>query len=218
MRVFHFVSGEYGLENVRRRRLKIATFFELNDPFELFGISLGDPELRRAFRMMKEELAANRGLLCFSRHWHNPVQWSHYAARHKGLCLGFDIPDEHLGEVNYSRKRLIAETETFRDPRQFDVETARRFLFTKYSHWRYESEVRSFVTLEDKDPERNLYFVPFSEKLRLAEVIVGAESDITRATLDAALGDLAKQVTRIKARLAFKTFRVVRQRSDKLWS
>ena len=97
------------------------------------------------------------------------------------------------------------------------METARRFLFTKYSHWRYEDEVRCFVTLEDRDPESDLYFAEFSDKLRLAVVIVGAESRVTREMLGNALGDLAGHVQTFKARLAFKTFRVVRQRDSRLW-
>lgn len=218
MRVFHFIGAEYGLEDLRMRRLKVATLHELNDPFELFGVSLADESVRRAFAAMKDQLASNRGLLCFSRDWHNPVQWSHYAAKHTGMCLGFDIPNEHLGAIKYSRQRLVVETESFRNPRQLDADVARRFLFTKYSHWRYENEVRSFVTLEEKDPKKGLYFAQFSEKLRLATVIIGANSPVTRATLKEALGDLSSEVEVFKTRLAFKTFRVVHQRNSKLWA
>ena len=134
------------------------------------------------------------------------------------MCLGFDIPDEHLGPVTYSRKRLVVEAESLRNPRELNEETARRFLFTKYSHWRYENEVRCFVTLEEKDPDKNLYFAEFSDKLRLAAVIIGAQSSVTRETLRTALGELSDNVETIKARLAFKTFRVVRQRDPKLWA
>ena len=218
MRVFHFVNEEFGLEDLRRRRLKIATLNELNDPFELFGVNLADDNLRRAFRTMKNKLASNRGLLCFSRDWHNPVQWSHYAEKHTGLCLGFDIPDEHLCAVTYSRKRLVVKAESFRNPHELSVDTVTRFLFTKYSHWRYENEVRCFVTLKDKYPEKNLYFAEFSNKVQLAVVIVGAQSSVTRENLRNALGDLAPSVETFKARLAFKTFRVVRQRNAKLWA
>lgn len=217
MRVFHFVNEQFGLEDISKRQLKIATLPELNDPFELFGARLADEALRRAFRAMKDQLALNRGLLCFSRDWHNPVQWSHYAARHTGLCLGFDIPDEHLGQVSYSRKRLVIEAESFRDPKQLDLETAKRFLFTKYSHWRYENEVRCFVRLEDRDSESGLYFTDFSDKLRLAMVIVGAQSGVTRQILLDTLGDFVPTVETFKARLAFRTFRVVRQRDPTRW-
>jgi len=167
---------------------------------------------------MKEQLATTRGLLCFSKNWSNPVQWSHYAGKHTGLCLGFDIPDELLSPVSYSRRRLVVAAESFQKPDQIDLETATRFLFTKYSHWRYENEVRCFVTLKDKDPESGLYFANFSDTLRLATVVVGAQSKISRETLRQALGDLMPRVTALKARLAFNTFKVVTQRNAKLWT
>ena len=217
MKVYHFVNKEYGLENIQKRRLKIATFNELNDPFELFGVEFSDPEIRSAFSVMKNELSQNRGLLCFSKGWHNPVQWSHYADKHQGLCLGFEVPDIHLGEVNYSRKRLIADIEKLKNPRQFPVSVVQNFLFTKYHHWKYENEVRSFVTLKDIDEEKQLYFAEFSNQLKLKEVIVGATSDVTREELSESLGDLENQIMTFKARLSFKTFRVVKQRKNKLW-
>jgi hypothetical protein len=67
-------------------------------------------------------------------------------------------------------------------------------------------------------PETNLYFSEFADRLRLTTVIAGALSSVTRETLRNALGDLASTVERFKARLGFKTFRVVRQRKAKLWA
>lgn len=218
MRVYHFVNEVYGLDDLCRRRLKIATLNELNDPFELFGVNLKNENLRRAFRLMKDELSTKRGILCFSRSWHNPVQWSHYAAKHTGLCLGFDIPDEHLCAVNYSSKRLAIEVERFQQPHQFSLDLAKQLLFTKYSHWRYENEVRAFATLEDKDPESGLYFANFSDELKLTTVIVGAESRVTRNDIQSTLGDFGESVDVFKARLAFNTFRVVKQRNEGYWA
>ncbi len=217
MRVYHFVPAQHGLESLNRRRLKIATINELNDPFELLAISLEDPELRRAFSVVKQQLATTRGMLCFSRRWNNPVQWSHYAAKHTGLCLGFDIPDEHLTPVHYSGQRLAVEAERLLHPRDMDEATALKFLSTKFAHWRYEAEMRAFLSLEDPDPETGLYFANFSDQLALREVIVGANSVVSQSQLAGALGDLAQNVRRVKARLAFKTFNVVRQRNSELW-
>jgi hypothetical protein len=217
MRVYHFLDAKYGLDDLRRRRLKIATLNELNDPFELFGVDLGDASLRHAFQVMKEELSKNRGLLCFSRDWRNPVLWSHYADRHKGLCLAFEVRDEDIGPVHYSRKRLVVDVESFQNVQQLSIDAVIQFLFTKYSHWRYENEIRGFVTLEDRDPETGFFFADFSESLRLVGVVVGAQSSITRKELDNALGDLQSSVEVFKARLSFRTFRVVRQRNAKLW-
>lgn len=217
MRVYHFVNAVYGLDNLRRRRLKIATLNELNDPFELMAINLSNFELRHAFAQLKKQLMEKHGLLCFSRRWSNPVQWSHYAAKHTGLCLGFDVPDEHLAPVSYSGRRLVVEVERLLRPRDIDEATAFKFLFTKFSHWRYEAEMRCFLTLEDRDTKSGLYFADFSDRLKLVQVIVGAVSSVSQSDLNAALGPLAPEVEAFKARLAFNTFNVVRQRKAELW-
>jgi hypothetical protein len=216
-RVYHFINLEHGLSNLSHRRLKIAELMKLNDPFEFFGANLSEPNLRRAFSTMKEEMAKNRGIICFSRSWRNPVQWSHYADKHHGLCLGFDIPNQHLAAVNYSPTRFRVDVTKLASIQSIDLETAKALLFTKYSHWRYEQEIRTFVTLEDIDPTTGLYFADFSESLRLREVIIGALSDVSENQMADALGELKSGVDLWKARLAFGSFRVVRQQNRKLW-
>lgn len=51
----------------------------------------------------------------------------------------------------------------------------------------------------------------------LKEVIVGPLSTITRQELYDALGELAPNIQVYKARLAFKTYTVTRQRNEKMW-
>lgn len=36
------------------------------------------------------------GLLCFCETWQSPLLWNHYADRHKGICLGFDVRETVL--------------------------------------------------------------------------------------------------------------------------
>src|SRR3954449_3521111 len=90
-------------------------------------------------------------------------------------------------------------------------------LSTKYLHWQYEQEMRVFTNLQERDRETGLYFAGFSEHLELREVIVGHRSDLRRDELRDAIGDLTTRVKVHKARLAFNTFTVVRQRSEKHW-
>jgi Protein of unknown function (DUF2971) len=216
-RVYHFINLAHGLSNLSHRRLKIAELMKLNDPFEFFGANLSEPNLRRAFSKMKEAMAKNRGIICFSRSWRNPVQWSHYADKHHGLCLGFDIPSKNLAAVNYSPTRFRVDVTKLANIQSIDLETAKALLFTKYSHWRYEQEMRTFTTLEKIDTGSGLYFADFSESLQLREVIVGALSDVTEHQILDALGELQNTVDVWKARLAFGSFRVVRQQNKKLW-
>lgn len=217
MRVYHFLGREFGLQNIRRRQLKIATINSLNDPFEMIAAASPDARVRTALLKTKDEMDQLRGLLCFSRDWHNSVQWAHYAQSHHGLCLGFDIPDELLRRVQYQRRRMTI------DPSVIEAEGAAAkalmadLISIKSSHWRYENEVRCFVGLEERDPETGLYFADFSGQLALREVIVGHRSTISRAELSDALGGLAPVVRTRKARLAFRSFRIVTQRRADMW-
>lgn len=215
MRVYHFLDSKYGLDDIRRRRLKIATLNDLNDPFEMLAMTLRDPELRQAFRATKAQMAKQAGLLCFSRSWRNPVQWSHYAERHRGLCLGFDIPDGHAAKVNYSRKRLAVDRALLEGPHAEAF--MRTVVSTKFSHWRYENEVRMFASLKDRDAETGLWFREFDDELVLSEVIIGAACNVSRSDLADALGDLNESVAKRKARLSFQRFAVVNQMRADRW-
>ncbi|WP_374650499.1 DUF2971 domain-containing protein [Dongia sp.] len=215
--MYHFINECYGLDDIRRCRLKVSTISELNDPFELLGVNLSNSDVRHAFLEVRRTLSSNRGMLCFSRNWRNPVQWSHYADRHRGLCLGFDIPDEYLIHVSYQSTRLPFDPTRFGDTGTVGQAAIQEVLSTKYCHWRYEQEVRVFVSLDEREGDSNWYFKSFSEDLALREVIVGCNSELSKSALLSALGDTASKVDICKARPAFRTFRIVKQNNKVLW-
>jgi hypothetical protein len=214
VRVYHFTTSEFGLKDIRLRRLKIATLLDVNDPFEL-AVCCSDASRRRALGATRLQMGSEFGMLCFSAHWHNPVQWSHYAEKHHGICLGFDAAEQFLTKVRYARNppRLIWEAIQQGGP---DGEAEMlRWSSTKYEHWRYEDEWRGFLGLEESD-SRGRYFFGFGDDLRLRQVIVGPESQVSRAEVKQALNKLT-DVECFKARLAFRNYRVVRQRDSSLW-
>jgi hypothetical protein len=199
-RAYHFVSLQYGLDDLRHRRLKISRLDDLNDPFELWAIAQPDSRVRQALKATKEKMAQQCGLLCFSLEWHNPVLWSHYADRHRGIALGFDVDEHILKRVFYRRSRPSLKA--------IDVKVADRLLFTKYFDWNYEHEARIFTSLNDRDSQTGLYFADFDDQLILREVIAGPLCPTSMQELREATGSTAG-VRFTKARLAFKTFRVV---------
>lgn len=208
MRVYHFIDKEFGLENIKNRRLKVSNIMSVNDPFEFFSVCTGDKIDRSALIKTKEELASKYGFLCFSESWKSPVQWAHYAERHTGLCLGFDIEDSLLHKIDYVDKRFQLP----QIPQESDME---RLLKTKYSHWSYEQEHRLWAELKNK--EEGHYFKYFDGEFSLKQVIVGHKSNITRDELNTALGSLASECEAFKARPAFKTFDMVKQKDSKVW-
>jgi len=217
VRVFHFLCEHYGLENIRHRRLKIARLAELNDPFEFLARADSIAQ-RAALRATKEEQSRKIGLLCFSQSWSNPVQWSHYADRHRGLCLGFDISDADAQPVTYRKTPIRFDLAKYQSDNLYAQEFANSMISSKFSDWSYEKEVRLYVRLDPKTKKDGLYFYEFSNELRLSEVIVGAASNLTRQQLLSALGNLSGQVRMRKARMAFRSYRIVEQHNSSLWS
>jgi Protein of unknown function (DUF2971) len=220
MRVYHFINSKYGLENIRRKRLKISMLHDLNDPFELLALELSDRKIRNTFLNIKDKLHTNRGVLCFSENWSNPVMWSHYAEKHHGLCLEFEVSQDLLAKVEYSSSRLSGELNDLLSGNATRKELAMtRILSTKFSHWKYEAEWRIFAGFDTPDVRGN-YFIDFSDQLKLVGVIVGPRSKVSRDELRRAFkfAKLNPAPTAFKSRLAFKSFRVVKQRAESLWT
>jgi hypothetical protein len=184
--------------------LKIARIDDLNDPFDLWALAQPDRALRRAIGATKQHLSLRFGMVCFSLSWQNPLLWSHYADRHHGVALGFDINKAKAKTVSYVEERPTIDT--------VSLEVVEQLLYTKYIDWSYEREARMFTSLKDKDPESGLYFADFNDDSVLREVIVGPLSTVTKGELREALGEQLGQVSLTKARLAFNSFNVVKNK------
>jgi hypothetical protein len=211
MRVYQFIDPEAGISVLQTKRLRISRLDRLNDPFEFLGANLSRREHRHALRAMKAELGKDRGVLCFSQSWHNPVLWGHYARKHQGICLGFDMPTKHLRQVNYVTSR-------FSWPDELSLSFIEQVMFSKFVHWSYEDEYRAWISLDHNEAEDGHYYFPFCQDMQLKQVLVGAESTLTRANISMALGAAAEDVEVFKVRAAFRSFRVVRNRNERLWT
>ena len=211
MRVYQFMSAEHGLQNLKHRRLKVSLLEDLNDPFELLGARLDRAEQRAQLRSWRQYMARISRMLCFSKSYMNPVLWSHYADKHRGLCLAFEVPRELLLDVTYDAERLAIDFEA-EARRQSGVspETAGRLLTTKFADWKYEQEVRLFVKPEEVSSSGGLQFFSFSDQLSLRAVYVGARSAVTKRQVQAALRSEDQNALIHATRLAFKSFRIIR--------
>lgn len=209
MRVYYLTGAQFGLSNLALRRIKIARFEDLNDPFELLGVDIGDKLHRTAFRATKKQINADKGLICFSKSWSNPLIWGHYAEKHTGMCLGFDVPDELLAPVIYAEHLLEMEI----DPKKKTPKPTERFmnalLRTKFSDWKYEDEMRLFTRLDHDTVESGQYFYPFSKNLVLREIILGPRCELPIEGVRQIVADFAPPVVVLKSRIAFTRFEVL---------
>jgi hypothetical protein len=175
-RVYKFISAKYGISDLEKRRLKVSTIDDLNDPFDIQAIDTSDPRVANAVEKLIVEFRESRGLLCFSRNWDNLLLWSHYASAHSGICLGFDIPDRSTEEAMISVDvRYQPNVLKICDKDDVNFDFAKRLLSTKHESWSYEQEVRMFVGFNEPADSSGLRWFPFGPDLRLREVIVGVQ-------------------------------------------
>ena len=216
MRLYHFLKAEHALDDIRKKRIKISLIPDLNDPFELWTIPLPTAQHRKAWQATVQEIGKKFGVICLSRKWSNPLLWSHYADKHFGICLGFDVDDELIKDVIYQKSKLKGPLDLKKPYGGLNQEQMQKILYTKFSDWKYEDEVRVMADLNDPEPcacpdnsNRLCYFFDFNSQLQLKEIIVGMRSKVTKTEIQKSLQDYHHNVEIIKARLAFNTFCVV---------
>jgi hypothetical protein len=214
VRLYKFYPLDFAIRNLEQKRLKVSLIDELNDPFEFLNFQLPDKELRRAWLQTREKVFSDKGIICFSENWRNPLIWSHYAYNHTGLALGFDVPARFAMKIEYVKDRpSFKYSELSAEERRLQMERA---LHTKFSHWEYEGERRIVVPLgkPQQIDGRNMYFQDFNEDLVLRGVIIGARSLASSSMIRNAFGNHHLRV--LTARLAFNSFAIVKQNSLKL--
>ena len=92
-----------------------------------------------------EKRTKSRGVFCASAADDNILMWSHYAAEHRGLCIGYEIDYEKLTFADvFEVKYLESDDRDVLEPDDLvDAGTAIRKLLTiKSHHWGYEKEWR----------------------------------------------------------------------------
>jgi hypothetical protein len=205
-RVYHLCEARYAIQNIQKSRLKVATFADANDPFELSVFFSRDPAQRRRLREYVNDVAKRFGIVCFSEDWLDPALWSHYGDKHQGIALGFDVSEPHLLPVRYQPQRIAF-------PAAVVAGRVDQFLGTKYASWAYERERRIIVELAKAGREtvagRDLFFEKFHSHVLLREVIVGPLCNEDVGGLRTKVNSLHSHVTTFRARLADKFFSVV---------
>jgi hypothetical protein len=214
MLLYKFLPSIWAIEAIHRRRLKISKIGDLNDPYELDVIASENPVVIDSLKGFKRKFGMMYGMACFSKFMKDPVIWAHYADCYRGLCLGFEVPDEKAVKVNYVLDK-IPEQELWEglasdDPTREKI--ANRVLTTKYQSWQYEDEFRVFPDLHEPDPVKlGMYFADFGpETLELREVIFGMDCDQTiKAVVVKLLADYSSGVRVIQTGLSPTRFEVI---------
>ena len=210
-RVYKFLPRKWAFDDIEKQHIKISRICDFNDPFELIPFDLTDKEQPDAQIHARTELLSGRGrgMLCFSFKWSNPVLWAHYADKHKGICLGFDLLDDAAHTVRYVKKRQRLPSDWNEDEKTA-LQWAIRLLFTKFHGWEYEAECRVFASLDTEEEDGN-YYADFEEsQMTLREVILGCECQLDpTGVLESLLEPYKEEVRVIRARPSDESFDMI---------
>jgi hypothetical protein len=112
----------------QERRKKIRSYKKQSEVF------------KKALRSTLPDVIRNQGICCFSKTHKNILMWSHYADKHKGICIGFNprksMETFPLLHVNYEHD--FKPIEYFSDK----SDALLNVLITKSADWIYEDEMR----------------------------------------------------------------------------
>jgi hypothetical protein len=172
VRLYKFLESKWALTTIADRQLKISTFTDMNDPFELAGVKFTRSNCKIVppeYQSHVEDLFRNGvlpsirkqvGAVCLSRSWRNPVLWAHYAAKHEGIALGFDIEESgtlELHPVRYVEAKDEQDISSLLDeafaskmedrPMQMEpyVPVFQEILGIKFKDWAYEAAIRTLL-------------------------------------------------------------------------
>lgn len=191
------------------KRLKVARYGDLNDPFELLPFDLRKKR-SRAFWIDEATryIDGATGMLCFSSDWRSMLMWSHYGERHTGICLGFDVPRRIAIKVRYIDTPRPAPPVHAPEHRATTDDVFEKALRFKNRGWSYEKEWRVKVPL--LHAVDGLHFKNFDDSLHLREVVLGARCSMVPGDVVEAVIYPPLDVEIFRARTAFDRFEVCR--------
>lgn len=174
---YHFLSSNNALIDLDRGAIKVSLINELNDPFELKPYLRRNSSIRAQFNKVRKDVSKKYGLLCFSGKRDESLLWGHYADKHSGIALGFQLnkSPEDIIEVEYCSERIRYELTNNKslDEKNFLNLIGKR----KYQNWSYENEYRVWVDLKKCIRINGKYFVEFDREFILKEILLGCRHD-----------------------------------------
>lgn len=210
MKAYHFISEKYALDVISTSSLKVSMLTDLNDPFELNAVDLPDRESRGKAHNFKQFMAEHYGILSFSETWKNPLLWSHYANRHKGVALEFEIKDAIAHPIKYRSERYVLNAgESYAVQKKMERKDIEGIWLTKYIDWSYEEEIRVIVEKTECIKNDKKYFYNLNLDVQLRALILGSLCEITSEMIEKKLPQ-NKKLEVMKSRLAFRSFNIVK--------
>lgn len=183
MMLYHYTNFDFALDDIRNHHIKVATLDSANDPYEWVscvrkrnGEYYTTEWVRNFFHGRYKDMV---GFISFSSKCDDPVMWSHYADKHKGVVLGFECETKEVVKMHYDLKRVeIGERELDHPDKEHLWELLKMQTSRKFKEWLYEDEYRLYLSLAEMCyPQilngNKLNFWRVDGKIKLETVILG---------------------------------------------
>ncbi len=156
------------LNDIEIVKTNLSSRFPLEDIEEI----LTKENIQESYKNGQIEKIKKSSISCFSLNSLNMTMWSHYADKHKGVCLIFDIGVGCFLEDELLWNRITMNTVRYDDLKPVNYLKSKQdginnLFFLKSKDWAYEKEWRIFIL------ESNLKYLKF-KKVFLKGVFFGA--------------------------------------------
>ena len=185
--LYRYLPADAAIKTIESRCFRVSRITELNDPFEWsFGFDGSRPERiaedRRERDEMIQEFNEKWGVLCFCEVFKDPVMWSHYADRHRGLVIEIkaNVHEDAYHKVLYSRRPILQQN--WLDDRERHAQelkgTFKKFFRFKARSWKYEREWRVVISLNQCEFAGGMFLWRIPDNF-VTRVIVGIRSPVS---------------------------------------
>ena len=223
--LYRYLDAESALKSIESRSLRISRLHELNDPFEwrlaISGIPAeGEPSIEKWISSILANQTKTIGLMCFSATCKEPVLWSHYAEKHRGVAfeVEYDCKPNNPIEIKYPTDRFVIDGARYADLqhnepalKEYLLPFMKPMMSQKSSSWGYEKEYRIYFDLVN-DPNIQTsgghYFIPIPDNF-LTRVILGYKCPLEEQDVAKALGKSGLGSTKVtRAKMSNETYEV----------
>lgn len=182
MKLYKYLSDETFRDHLQSHlngEVFLSAWREFNDPMEGFFVYIANKDPRHSIDAIVGGKSEYR-VSCFCRSYKKFLQWSHYANKHRGVCLEYEVSKKHLPRnCTLDPVSYLPRLPEFDSSLPLDQQ-ARKFLLTKMNPWKQEGEVRLLG--------RNLpqFTVPFGKLIGIifgVKYADGGPNDTTRQEL-----------------------------------
>ena len=117
------------------QQIRISTFDQVNDPFELLGAIQGGKSDHRDFAWLRDHWTKTVGFISFSDNWKSPLMWAHYASNHTGVCLGIEVTGKKPLKMEYQPRRVALQFDLKKFENAADNALMEKLVVTKFQEW-----------------------------------------------------------------------------------